>query len=124
MFAQKYGGLQALRASRSSHAEAQGREPNSNRIQAIAQHAKRWSLFGRLIRLAAVLSQDGQSLVGPAKHHALSEYWKQTFEIEHSSFDPAVASNFASKHFTQLPTVTAQPVNNNDISFLLSRAKK
>ena len=76
-FSQKYNELQTLRANRSSRAEENRPEPRASKLQAISQHARRWSPFGRLIKLAAILTQDGQTLVGTEKQQVLADYRKK-----------------------------------------------
>ena len=92
LFARQYDDLQALRADLRGREEGRRAKHSAHHLQAIAQHARRWPPFGRMVKLAIVLAADGSALVGAQKSQELARCWKQTFETEHAYFQPVVAA--------------------------------
>ena len=93
LFARQYGDLQALRAELRGREEGRKAKPSANCLQAIAQHARRWSPFGRMVKLATVLATDGTALVEATKSQEHARCWKHIFEAEHVHCPPVVVES-------------------------------
>ena len=64
LFACQCDVLQAMHAELRGCEEGRRAKPFANRLQAIAQHARRRFPFGKIVRLTTVLAVDGTALVG------------------------------------------------------------
>ena len=64
IFARQHDDIQALCADLRGREEGRRATLFANRLLAIVRHARRWSPFGRMVKLATVPAVDGTALVG------------------------------------------------------------